>query len=90
MEYAIVRTVRPKASETPSNLIPTCRNPAAMTTAEPQPANASPNVPTASAIYLLIWFIGCSSPFAQEHAKTKSPSNIMARWRMSAYSLDSS
>src|SRR5215211_5833324 len=69
IEYAIVSTVRQKASETPSKPIPTCGNPAAMT-AEPQPANVSQNVPIASATYFLIWSIGCSSLFAQGHAKT--------------------
>src|SRR3954451_23671928 len=60
----MVRTVRPKASETPSNPIPTCGNPAAMT-AEPHPANVSQNVPIASATYFLIWSMVCSSPLAQ-------------------------
>src|SRR5215204_5485440 len=69
MEYAIVSTVRPKASETPSKPIPTCGNPAAMT-AEPQPANVSQNVPIASATYFLIWSIVCTSLFAQGGAKT--------------------
>src|SRR5215203_5198198 len=69
MEYAIVSTVRPKASETPNKPIPTCGNPAAMT-AEPQPANVSQNVPIASATYFLIWSIGCFSLFAQGGAKT--------------------
>src|SRR5215203_444719 len=65
MEYAIVSTVRPKASETPSKPIPTCGNPAAMT-AEPQPANVSQNVPIASATYFLIWSIVCSSHLSRE------------------------
>src|SRR4051794_41745465 len=74
MEYAIVSTVRPKASETPSNPIPTCGNPAAMT-AEPQPANVSQKVPIVSAVYFLIWSIGYSFPFAQGGAKAKSSTN---------------
>ena len=42
--------LKPKASDTPTNPIPTCGNAAAMT-ALPQPANVSQNVPIASAAY---------------------------------------
>ena len=48
MVYAIVRTVRPKASETPSRPMPTSGN-AAASTALPQPPKTSQNVPINSA-----------------------------------------
>src|SRR5580765_4079500 len=46
--YAPDSTVRPKASDTPSNPIPTAGKPAAMT-ALPQPPSTSQNVPMNSA-----------------------------------------
>src|SRR3954468_18264363 len=46
--YAIVTTVRPKASETPTRPMPTAGNVAA-STALPQPPNTSQKVPNASA-----------------------------------------
>ena len=48
--YAIVTTVRPKASDTPTRPIPTFGKPAAMT-ALPHPPKVSQNVPIASAAY---------------------------------------
>ena len=59
-EYAIVTTVKPNASETPSSPIPTSGNPDAIT-AEPQPANVSQNVPIASAMY---FFVSIEAPYA--------------------------
>ena len=54
MAKAIVRTVRPKASDTPSSPIPTSGN-AAARTALPQPPRTSQNVPINSApIFLVI------------------------------------
>ncbi len=50
---AIVRTVRPKASETPSRPMPTSGN-AAASTALPQPPSTSQNVPKNSAKYLFM------------------------------------
>src|SRR5882724_7495438 len=55
--YAIVTTVSPDASETPTSPIPTWGKPAAIT-AEPHPANVNQNVPIASAAYFRIWSIG--------------------------------
>src|SRR5262245_48608234 len=49
----MVSTVRPKASETPRRPMPTSGN-AAASTALPQPANVSQNVPMASAAHLRI------------------------------------
>ena len=49
MAYAIVRTVRPNANDTPSSPIPTSGN-AAASTALPQPPNTSQNVPISSAV----------------------------------------
>ena len=48
MAYAMVSTVRPKASDTPSRPIPTLGN-AAARTALPQPPKTSQNVPKNSA-----------------------------------------
>src|SRR5947207_3426110 len=52
MAYAIVSTVSPNASDTPSRPIPTLGN-AADRTALPHPPNTSQNVPINSAIDLL-------------------------------------
>jgi hypothetical protein len=49
MAYAIVRTVRPKAKETPAKPIPSSGN-AAANTALPHPPNTNQNVPTNSAV----------------------------------------
>ena len=49
MAYAIVRTVRPKARETPAKPIPSSGN-AAANTALPHPPNTNQNVPTNSAV----------------------------------------
>ena len=49
MAYAIVRTVRPKAKETPAKPIPSSGN-AAASTALPHPPNTNQNVPTNSAV----------------------------------------
>ena len=53
MAKAIVSTVSPKASATPSSPIPTCGN-AAASTALPQPPNTSQNVPRNSAAARLV------------------------------------
>ena len=57
--YAIVRTVSPNASATPSSPMPTCGN-AADSTALPQPPKTSQNVPMASAIARFL--IGMGTP----------------------------
>src|SRR3954466_15902573 len=51
--YAIVRTVKPNANETPSNPIPTLGK-AAESTALPQPPRTSQNVPISSAVSRLL------------------------------------
>jgi hypothetical protein len=56
MEYAMVRTVSPNASETPSRPMPTEGNEAART-ALPHPAKVSQNVPTASAMYREVFLL---------------------------------
>jgi hypothetical protein len=53
--YAIVRTVNPKASETPSKPMPRLGN-AAANTALPHPPRTSQNVPKNSALYCFIFF----------------------------------
>ena len=53
MAYAMVRTVSPKASATPTNPIPRLGN-AAANTALPQPPKTSQNVPRHSAVALLV------------------------------------
>jgi len=50
----MVRTLRPKASETPNSPIPTCGKAAAIT-ALPQPAKVSQKVPIPSARYLRVF-----------------------------------
>src|SRR5581483_10101199 len=54
--YAIVRSESPNAKETPKNPMPTWGN-AAASTALPQPANTSQNVPIISAKNLFPKFI---------------------------------
>src|SRR6185295_14775787 len=49
----MVTTLRPKASDTPTNPMPTCGKPAAIT-ALPHPAKVSQNVPIASAAYFFV------------------------------------
>jgi hypothetical protein len=49
MAYAMVMTVRPKASETPTKWMPWSGKPAAKT-ALPQPPKTNQNVPNTSAI----------------------------------------
>src|ERR1700752_48831 len=59
MAYAIVRTVRPKAKDTPAKPIPSSGN-AAANTALPHPPNINQNVPTNSAVtrwLMLIWHL---------------------------------
>jgi hypothetical protein len=53
--YGMVRTVRPKASDTPCNPMPTFGNVAART-ALPQPPSTNQKVPRNSAPYCLIDF----------------------------------
>jgi hypothetical protein len=52
MANAIVRTVNPKANDTPNKPMPTLGK-AAASTALPQPPNVSQNVPIHSAVALL-------------------------------------
>ncbi|PYQ24332.1 MAG: sodium:proton antiporter [Acidobacteria bacterium] len=58
MAYAMVRTVRPKASATPSRPMPTWGK-AAARTALPHPPSTSQAVPMNSAAALLVMVIGC-------------------------------
>src|SRR5512145_240257 len=66
----MVRTVRPKASATPSRPIPTSGN-AAAKTALPHPPSTSQNVPTNSAPYC---FISASIPWTTPSARRKRSS----------------
>src|SRR5689334_1523864 len=66
--YAIVRTVKPKASDTPRKPMPKPGN-AAASTALPQPPKTSQNVPMNSAIALLLK--GIATPFDVVHSTLK-------------------
>ena len=65
MEYAMVSTVSPKASDTPRRPMPTSGNAAAMT-ALPQPAKVSQKVP-----------MGLRRAFAQFHVNVRYVSQLL-------------
>src|SRR5258708_37954164 len=86
MAKAIVKTVKPKASDTPARPMPTFGK-AAASTALPQPPRTSQNVPTNSAAS---FFIGVS-PFVSGFGETfYSEIDLRARiiWRMVGYWLN--